>query len=127
LNCTPSKVLKMDRLDVFGGLGAYTRLRNQVRGYDVDKLTRGDYLGLFPELRKMCPASVAGNEIIGACGVGAFQKLVVVWVLRHLKRARWLDRMRPAPYELEELLPKTLADVQLRARKHLAVFGENGF
>jgi hypothetical protein len=68
---------------------------------------------------------VAGHQIIGARGVGTFQKFVVVRVARHLELARGRDGMRVTLNELEELLAEALADVHLRAREHFPVLGHN--
>src|SRR5882724_4376112 len=61
-------------------------LREKVRGYDADEFAGCDYLGLLPELWKM--ALVAGDQIVGASGVGTFQELVVVGIARYLERTR---------------------------------------
>jgi hypothetical protein len=47
-----------------------------VRGGEGDELAGGDDFGLFPEWREV--AGVAGDEVIGAGGVGTFQEGVVV-------------------------------------------------
>ena len=67
-----------------------------------------------------------GHQVVGAGGVGAFQKLVVVGVLCDLERARGLYDLRMVLDEIEELLPEALADFQLRAREHFPVFRNNG-
>ena len=50
----------------------------QVRGDDVDQLTRGDDLGCLPVGGVM--PRVSGDQIIGAGGVGAFKEFVVVGI-----------------------------------------------
>ena len=67
---------------------------------------------------------VAGHQIIGATRVGAFQKLVVVGVLRYLQRASRRNRIRPRD-ELKQLQTEPLADLQLGTGKHFAVFCED--
>ncbi len=68
---------------------------------------------------------VAGYQIVGTRGFGAFEKLVVAWVPRHQKRARGYDGMRMAPDELEKLLAESFADFQLGARKNFPVLRNN--
>ena len=60
-------------------------LRDQVWSHDADELAGGDHLGFLPEPREM--PLVAGHQVVGAGGIGAFQKLVVVRVLGHLECA----------------------------------------
>jgi hypothetical protein len=59
-------------------------LRDEMRGYDADEFAGSDYLGRLPELWKM--PLVAGDQVVGAGGVGAFQELVVVGIPRDLER-----------------------------------------
>jgi hypothetical protein len=70
---------------------------------------------------------VAGHQVVGACRVGALQKLVVAGVLRDPDRARNADKLSMVLDELEELLSKAPPDSQFRSREYLPVFGENGF
>lgn len=62
-----------------------------MRCHEADKFAGRDHLGFLPELGKM--TLVAGHEVIGAHGIGAFQKPVVVRVGGYLKGAilRTLD------------------------------------
>ena len=69
---------------------------------------------------------VAGHQVVGARGVGALQKLVVVRVPRHLERACGPDGVRTAPDELKKLLAQALADFQFRPREYFPVFRKNG-
>ena len=60
---------------------------------------------------------IAGYQIVGTRGRGAFEKLVVARVPRRQKRASGHDGMRMALDELQKLLAESLADFQLgRAR-----------
>ncbi len=83
-----------------------------MRRHDVDEFSRCDHPGFLPELRKM--PRTAGHQVIGAGGIGAFQEIVVVRVLRHPQRAGWGNRARAVPDELEELLPYAFADLEVR-------------
>jgi len=86
---------------------------DQVWRHDADKLARGDHLGFLPEFWKV--PRVPGHQVVGAGGISAFQKSVVVGVLCHLQRSRRDDAMRPARDELEKLPPETLANLKLGA------------
>jgi len=67
-----------------------------------------DHLGFLPEFWKM--PLVACHQVVGAGGIGAFQKLVVVRVQRHLKRARGSDGVGAVADELQKLLPAAPGD-----------------
>ena len=86
---------------------------DQVWRHDADKLARSDHLGFLPEFWKV--PRVPGHQVVGAGGISAFQKSVVVGVLCHLQRSRRDDAMRPARDELEKLPPETLANLKLGA------------
>jgi hypothetical protein len=72
-----------------------------MRCHEVDELPRCDHLGLLPEGGKM--SSIPGHQIVGAGAIDAFQKFVIVGVLRRPKLPRWADRVRPGADKLEEL------------------------
>lgn len=57
---------------------------------------------------------VAGDQVVRVCGAGAFQKPIVVRAPRFYG-VTILD-------EMEELLALALANLQLRASQHIAVF-----
>lgn len=84
----------------------------RVRGNDADEFAGRDYLRILPELWKM--PCVAGDQVVGAGGVGAFEEAVVVAIRRNVERTRRVNQLRAVPYELEELLPKAEADFQFR-------------
>jgi hypothetical protein len=69
---------------------------------------------------------VAGHQVVGARGIGAFQELVVVRVLGDMDRPGRSDTVRMTADKLEELLAESLADFQLGAREYLSVFGKDG-
>jgi hypothetical protein len=59
--------------------------------------------------------------------IGAFQKLIVGGVLRHLERTLGLTEWEcRAKNGLEELQPEALANLKLGACEDLPVFGKNG-
>ncbi len=91
-----------------------------MRRHDGKEFARGDYLGVLPEFRKM--TRIAGYQVVGASGIGAFQEDVVVGIRGDSERLRWRHRLRMAPNELQDLLTQALADLELRAREHFAVF-----
>jgi len=61
-------------------------------------------------------ALVAGDEIVRAGSIGAFEKDVVAGVGGELKRTRGRDEMGTVLDELKELKPETSADAEFRAR-----------
>lgn len=61
-----------------------------MRRDDGEKLAGRDHLRTLPERREV--ALIAGHEVIGARGVCALDKPVVVRVGRHLQRAGWTKR-----------------------------------
>src|SRR5262249_54892374 len=73
----------------------------EVRRHDAKEFARGDHLGFLPKFRKM--TRIAGHQVVGASGIGAFQKDIVVWIGGDLERPRRLHRLRMAPNELQEL------------------------
>ncbi len=92
---------------------AGTASGNQVRRDDTDELAGRDDLGLPPELWEM--TLVAGDEIVGAGGVGAFEEDVVGGVGTDLKRLGGRDGVGAVLDELQELLPVSSADAELWA------------
>ncbi len=68
---------------------------------------------------------IAGNKVIGAGGVSAFYKNVVIRVAGHIKSARWNNHVTAIFDQLEELEAKPLADHQFRPGKDLRIFFEN--
>src|SRR5438477_11890668 len=103
---------------------APSNLRDQIRRNEADKLAGIYDLGPLPESREML--LVACNEVIGAGGVGAFDKDVIVWINRDLKWPRAGDEPGAVFDKCEELPLKALSDSEFRARQHIPVFRENG-
>jgi len=91
---------------------------------EVEKLTRADHFGLFPESREV--PLVPCYQIVRAGGVGAFQENIVVRVGRDRETPDGPNQMRVALNELEEAMTQAFANLQLRTRKDSFVFGENG-
>lgn len=61
-------------------------LFDQVRGGKANKFPRRYYLGFLPESGKM--SLIAGNQVVGSRGIGAFDKNIVVRVSADFKAAR---------------------------------------
>jgi hypothetical protein len=79
-------------------------------GDDADKLARTDDLRLLPELRKI--PQVAGYEVIGTRGIGAFHEDIVVGIAGNLQRPRRRYELGPVLYELDELLLEAPSDFE---------------
>jgi hypothetical protein len=71
--------------------GSDISLRNEMGSHQAHELTRVDDLGLLPELWEM--PLIAGNEVVRARNVGAFDEHIVVRVAGHFKAARWGNDM----------------------------------
>jgi hypothetical protein len=50
-----------------------------MRRRDTDELAGCDDLGLLPELWEV--PLISGDEVVGACGVGAFKEYIVVRIV----------------------------------------------
>ncbi len=85
-----------------------------MRPDDADKFAGGDDFGFLPELWEM--ALIAGDQVVRAGGVGAFEENVIGGVGRDLKRAGGRDEMAPVFEELKKLLPESFANMEFRAR-----------
>src|SRR5580704_3688947 len=72
-------------------------------------------------------ALVAGYKVVGSGGVRAFEKLVVVGILRNSQHERRGDELCAVLYELEKLLAEAFADFEFRACENLPIFCEDGF
>jgi len=91
-----------------------------MRPDDADKFARVDDFGFLPELWEM--ALSAGDQVVRAGGVGAFQENVIGGVGRDLKRADGRDEMGPVFKQLKKLPPESFANMKFRARQHGTVF-----
>ncbi len=85
-----------------------------MRPDDTDKFAAADDFGFLPELWKM--ALIAGDQVVRAGGVGAFEENVIGGVGRDLNRAGGRHEMGPIFEELEKLLPEPFANMKFRAR-----------
>jgi hypothetical protein len=93
--------------------GASTPLWDEMWSYDADEFAGSDYLSLFPESGKM--PLVAGDQVVGAGGVGAFHELIVVGILRDLQPKCRSHELRPVPDELEKMLAKASTNLEFPA------------
>jgi len=67
---------------------------------------------------------VSSHQIIRAGSISAFKKYVVAGVTRNLKASRRNNPMGALPDELQQLLPKAFANLELPTRQHVPVFRE---
>lgn len=84
-----------------------------MRPDDADQFAGADDFSFLPELWEM--ALIAGDQIVRAGGVGAFEENVIGGVGRDLKRAGGHDEMGPLFEELKKLLPESFANLEFRA------------
>jgi len=94
-----------------------------MRPDDADEFAGVDDFRLLPELWKM--ALVGSDQVVRAGSIGAFQENVVGGLSRDLQGAGGRDKMSPVFEELKELPPESFANLELPARKHGTVFGED--
>jgi hypothetical protein len=85
-----------------------------MRPDDADKLAGVDDFCFLPELWEM--ALIACDQVVRACGVGAFEKNVIGGVGCDLERAGGRHEMGPVFEELKKLLPVSFANMKFRAR-----------
>ncbi len=81
---------------------------------DADEFAGGDDFGFLPELWEV--ALIAGDQVVRAGGIGAFEENVVGGVGRDLKRAGGRHKMGAIFEELEKLLAEPFANMKFRAR-----------
>ena len=91
-----------------------------MRGDDIDELAARDDFGFLPELGKM--ALVAGDEIVGAGSIGAFEEDIVAGIGSDLKGLRGRDEVGAVSDELKELNAEAFANEEFRARQDCPVF-----
>ena len=72
-----------------------------MRGDEVEEVAGSDDFRTHPKAGEV--AGVSGNEVIGAGGVGTFEKDVVVQVRGNLKMPARMNEMGALFYELEKL------------------------
>ena len=85
-----------------------------MRADDADEFARVDDFGFLPELWKM--ALIAGDQVIRAGSVGAFEENIIGGIGSDLKRARGRDEMGAISQKLKKLLPQPFANMKLGAR-----------
>ena len=85
-----------------------------MRADDADQFAGGDDFGFLPELWEM--ALIAGDQVVRAGGIGAFEENVIGGVGRDLKQAGGRDEMGLVFEELKKLLPEPFANKKFRAR-----------
>jgi len=90
---------------------------------EVEKLTRGDDLCLFPESWRV--TLVPRYQVVRTGGVGAFQENIVVRVGRNRDTPDGPNQMRMTFDELKEAMSQAFANLQFSTRKDSFVFREN--
>lgn len=68
---------------------------------------------------------VAGHKVIRSGRISAFDKDVVGGVGCNLRQVRCNDNPTMIPNQLQKLLPKTLPNLELGARKNRPIFRHN--
>jgi hypothetical protein len=91
-----------------------------MRRNDLHEFAGGDDFRFLPERGEM--ADVAGNKIVGACGVGAFDEDVVAGIAGDLKWVRGSNQFGATGDELKELNPQAFADAKFRTREDGSIF-----
>ena len=94
-----------------------------MRPDDADEFTGGDDFGFLPELWEM--ALIAGDQVVRACSVGAFEEDVIGGVGRDLEGAGGCHEMGPVFEELKKLVPEPFAHMEFRSREDGAVLRED--
>ena len=99
-------------------------LGEEVGGGQGEEGTRGNDFGGFPEGREM--AEVAGDEVVGAGGFGAFEEYIVGGIGSDEKVAARVDGDGAFAEEIEKLAAQAFADGEFGAREDGGEFGEHG-
>ena len=94
-----------------------------MRRYEANEFSRRYDLRLLPESREML--LIARDQIVRSGSVRTFQECVVIGVECHFKAPGWNQDVTVLLDKLQHLLLKTLANAQLRAAEHDAVFLED--
>jgi hypothetical protein len=103
---------------------AHNNLRDEMGSHDADKLACRYHLGALPEPREM--PLVAGDQIVSASRLCAFQEFIIIGVYRHLQLAGNLYWIQAVPEQLKKLALEPFADLQLPTRQHHTIFRPNG-
>src|SRR5580700_3057046 len=94
-----------------------------MRGGKANKFPRRYDLGFLPESWEM--PLIASNQVVRACGIGAFEKHIVIRVGADFKASGGRHDMAVVLDELEQLQTNPFADSQLRTREYIRVFLQN--
>jgi hypothetical protein len=86
----------------------------QMRPVDADEFARSYDFGFLPELWEM--ALIAGDQVVRAGGIGAFEENVIGGVGRDFKRTGRRDEMSPVFEVLKKLMPEPFANMEFRTR-----------
>jgi hypothetical protein len=89
-------------------------LGEQMRPDDADEFAGSYDFGFLPELWEM--ALIAGDQVVRAGGIGAFEENVIGGVGGNLKRAGRRNEMSPVFEELKKLMPEPFANMEFRTR-----------
>ena len=95
-----------------------------MRRSQADKLSCRYDLGFLPESREM--PLIAGNQVVRARRIGAFEKHIVIGVRRDFKSAGGRHGMAVILDELQQLLANPFANNQLWTREHIRILFQNG-
>jgi len=85
-----------------------------MRPDDAHEFAGSDEFCFLPEFWEM--ALIAGDQVVGAGGIGAFEENVIGGVGGDLKRSRGRDEMGPVFEDLKKLVPEPFANMEFRAR-----------
>src|SRR3989475_8562124 len=86
-----------------------------MRPDDADKFAGVDDFGFLPELWEM--ALIAGDQVVRAGGIGAFEENVIGGVGRGFEGAGGGGGKGAGFVGVEELLPEALSDMEFRLRE----------
>lgn len=100
-------------------------LREEMRRYKAEELARRNDLGLLPKPRKV--PRVSSHQIIRTSRIGALKEYVIARIARHLKAPRRSNRVGASFDDLQQLMPETFSDLELRTRQYIPIFREDGW
>ena len=69
---------------------------------------------------------IAGNQVVRARRIGAFEKHIVIGVTGDFKAARRADNIAVVSDELQQLLANPFANTQFLTREHIRVSLQDG-
>jgi hypothetical protein len=94
-----------------------------MRPDDADEFAGSYDFGFLPELWEM--ALIAGDQVVRAGGIGAFEENIIGGVGGNLKRAGRRDEMSPVFEELKKLMPEPFANMEFSTRQNGTIFRED--